>query len=436
MIGLTLTCVTDMLPIIHIGLESPTHAIVDKSLGCLPTILSSLDFSTIKNELFPTVAAVFSKTSSLGIKVRGLEAFVVLCGGSNTHEPDPGDGLDGTMANPKKTRSNNSAVLDKYTVQEKIVPLLKSMKTKEPAVMMAALDVFKQVGKIADTEFLAIEVLPLLWSFSLGPLLNLQQFQGFIELIKKLSARIEQEQIKKLREVSSNSGSIRDTSKTSDLMSISSTNGLFGTNGGEDIGENDFERLVLGKRGVSGAGDDMLGDALQPQSNQFHSLAPEPPIFSWSSAPLKPTQNRQASISAYPTPQPQPVTQTTPLNSFVTSNSTPSSGIQNNYKTPNMTNHLNSFVPMQPSKPSSPWPSLTAQQSFQQPQLTFLIPPPPQMQPTTSFSGFAISPPPTTQAQRPGMQTQGGGYVVGETYTQSQPQQQQKDGLDAYESLI
>ena len=62
-----------MLPIIIHGLESPTHAIVDKSLGCLPTILSVLDFSSIKNELFPTVASVFSKTSSLGIKVRGLE---------------------------------------------------------------------------------------------------------------------------------------------------------------------------------------------------------------------------------------------------------------------------------------------------------------------------------------------------------------------------
>ena len=40
---------------------------------------------------------------------------------------------------------------------------------------MAALNVFKQVGKIADTDFIAMEVLPIMWAFSLGPLLNLQQ---------------------------------------------------------------------------------------------------------------------------------------------------------------------------------------------------------------------------------------------------------------------
>jgi SCY1-like protein 2 len=40
---------------------------------------------------------------------------------------------------------------------------------------MAALSVFREVGKIADIDFTAIEVLPILWSFSLGPLLNLQQ---------------------------------------------------------------------------------------------------------------------------------------------------------------------------------------------------------------------------------------------------------------------
>ena len=181
-----------MLPIIILGLDSPTHAIVDKALSCLPTILSILDFSSIKNELFPTVAAVFSKTSSLGIKVRGLEAFVILCGGSGEDSTDIGNDLDGMTSNgAKKSKSAPaSAVLDKYTIQEKIVPLLKAMKTKEPAVMMAALSVFKQVGKIADAEFLAMEALPILWSFSLGPLLNVQQFQAFMDLIKSISSRI------------------------------------------------------------------------------------------------------------------------------------------------------------------------------------------------------------------------------------------------------
>jgi hypothetical protein len=32
---------------------------------------------------------------------------------------------------------------------------------------------------VADSEFLALEVLPVLWSFSLGPLLSLKQFNAF-----------------------------------------------------------------------------------------------------------------------------------------------------------------------------------------------------------------------------------------------------------------
>jgi hypothetical protein len=40
---------------------------------------------------------------------------------------------------------------------------------------MAALNVFRQVGRLADSDFLAMEVLPIVWSMSLGPLLNLEQ---------------------------------------------------------------------------------------------------------------------------------------------------------------------------------------------------------------------------------------------------------------------
>lgn len=125
----------DILPIIHYALDSPTHSLVDASLRTLPMVLPILDFSTIKNELFPVIAAVFAKTSSMGIKIRGLEAFKTLCGGSS----DAQSGLDGdglTGLEPQKPRSSNVAILDKYTIQEKVVPLLRAIKTKEPAVMV------------------------------------------------------------------------------------------------------------------------------------------------------------------------------------------------------------------------------------------------------------------------------------------------------------
>jgi len=190
------------------------------------------------------IASVFTKTSSLGIKVRGLEAFVILCGGSN----DPAasnDGLDGIM-NANASKKSSSSALDKYTMQEKIVPLIRAIKTKEPAVAIAALNVLRQVGGVADADFVAMDILPVLWSMSLGPLLNLKQFQSFMELIKSLSSRVESEQTKKLQELSGTNGA---TAKgNDDFMSFGGTN-AFPSNGGDP--EIDFERLVKGTAAVS-----------------------------------------------------------------------------------------------------------------------------------------------------------------------------------------
>lgn len=127
----------DILPIINYALESPTHSLVDAALRTLPVVLPILDFSTIKNELFPVIATIFAKTSSMGIKIRGLEAFKTLCGGGGAEDQnnDYSDGLTGVVEAPK-SKSSNVSILDKYTIQEKVVPLLRGIKTKEPAVMV------------------------------------------------------------------------------------------------------------------------------------------------------------------------------------------------------------------------------------------------------------------------------------------------------------
>ena len=429
----------DILPILQLGLESPTHAIVDKALGCLPTVLAILDFSTIKNEVFPVVAAVFSKTSSLGIKVRGLEAFVILCGGSTTEETDTSDGLDGAMMGSKQTKRSSNAVLDKYTIQEKVVPLIKVMKTKEPAVMAAALAVFKQIGSITDADYLALEVLPILWSFSLGPLLNLQLFQEFMDLIKKLSARIENEQSRKLRDLSNSDGA-QETSRSNKLQS---TNGFFATSGLENAGTNDFERLVLGKGSTTDS--DMLGDA-QPQASR-----PAAPTFSWSSP--SPMASQNGGMSNALSPHARTITPDQALNSFATLSPKPNTNTMNN-------GALSSFTPMQPTT-LQPQPATTSwsatmasrQASVSRPsQLGYTVPPPPaqvqQQQPVTPFSAFSLPPPPTTTTpQHFGAHASNtGGYfpavpVVGNRGQSAPaanhpPPVQQKSGLDKYESLI
>lgn len=297
----------DILPIIGTALESPTPSVVDAALRSLPVMLPVLDFSTIKNELFPVIATIFSRTNSLAIKVRGLQAFAILCGGSSDSNDDDGlDGLNGL--NGRKAKSTSSSALDKYTMQEKIVPLVKVIKTKEPAVMIAALNVMRVVGKVADAEFVAMEILPILWNMSLGPLLDLKQFQSFMDLIRTLSKRVEDEQMKKLQELSgtSNGGT---TGPNDDFMSFGGVTGTqfeATTNGGDD----DFESLVKGKASGSsttanqtdavwdgmGTASAMVSPGIRPSVK-----SPSAPTFSWStpnnSTPSLPTAARAQASS-------------------------------------------------------------------------------------------------------------------------------------------
>src|SRR5277367_1307750 len=282
----------DVLPLVLLGCESPAHPLVDASLQCLPTILPVLDFTTVKHDLFPVVASVFSKTSSLSIKVRALEGIFVLCGGTEktTQLSSQVDDLSGAIVETKVAKSSGVA-LDKFTVQEKVVPLLKGIKTKEPAVMMAALSVFQQVGNIADADFMAMEMLPTLWSFSLGPLLNLTQFKAFMDLIKRLSSKIEQEQTRKLQELSSVNRSSEAVDKD---FSRATSNGIGETSRGA---EDDFERLVLGNR----VKDSTPTDVMSFGQAAVQKPAQQAPTFSWSTTNTtsKPTSTT-TSISTNP----------------------------------------------------------------------------------------------------------------------------------------
>ncbi|KAI0004423.1 ARM repeat-containing protein [Xylariaceae sp. FL0662B] len=280
----------DVLPILLAAVESPTSSLVDAALRGLPVILPVLDFSTIKNELFPVIATVFSRTNSLAIKVRGCRAFVILCGGSND-STSMDDGLDG-LAPEKKRKTSSSSALDKYTMQEKIVPLIKAIKTKEPAVMMAALDVLRVIGDNADADFVAMDILPLLWNMSLGPLLDLKQFQSFMELIKSLSRRVEDEQTKKLQELSVVNGG-RAATPNEDFLAFGGVTGTTfdSTNGGT---EDDFERLVKGKSARTSS--DPMGPSWDSAPAAAVASPPaKSPQFSWSTP--SPTAN-----AAYPAP--------------------------------------------------------------------------------------------------------------------------------------
>jgi SCY1-like protein 2 len=469
----------DILPIILLALESPTHALVDAALGTLSFCLSVLDFSTIKNELFPVIANVFAKTSSLNIKIRGLEAFYILIGGSSTsNSTEDNDDMNGITVTSSKAISStsSSAILDKFTVQEKIVPLMRGIKTKEPGVMMAALKVFRQVGEVADSDFLAMEILPTLWSMALGPLLNLAQFEEFMALIKRLGSRIEREQVKKLRELGSGGGSAGGSGVGSSRTGRggSSTDGMNGMDGGEA----DFETLVSGRKAGVGDNNDLMNDWSVPASatsrpvNGTRSQSAEQPMFSWqSSASSTTTQQHQpqmhsmSALRAAGQPSSRAITPDQTLSSFaaLAPSSTQFSqplqpsqpGVlpmrpqqQNSFSPPPSATSFSSTASSGVGGTGIDWSAAAQQRSFP--------PPPQQQQPITNGFGaaarpgmgngmnsFTLSPPPTSpqavgqfgagsmQPLRPpaggggGMQTQ-----------QAQQQQQGKSGLDRYESLL
>ena len=261
----------DVLPVLHAAMESSTHSLTDAALQKLPLILPLIDFSTVKHDLFPVVANVFAKTSSLNIKVRGLEALGVLCGVGDGRGA-AGDDFVGSAEFPQ-SQTKTRSMLDKYTMQEKVVPLLKAVKTKEPAVIMASLKVLRQVGQAADIEFLASEVMPILWTFALGPLLDLSQFKSYMDVIKSLSAKIEREQTRKLQELGGTRASKSGAASTSRTAFANDTSRV----GGPSVAADDFERLVLGEKTRN------RNDPFSEAMSDGQRLTQNPASFSWSS---------------------------------------------------------------------------------------------------------------------------------------------------------
>lgn len=379
-------------------------------------VLPVLDFSTVKNEVFPPIASTFSRTSSLAIKVRSLEAFSVLCGGS----ADDFDGIEDDLAGVvKPSKTAKSSILDKYTVQEKLVPSLKAIKTKEPSVMVAALKVFRQVGKIADTDFLAIEVLPILWSFSLGPLLNISQFNEFMALIKSLSAKIEEEQKRKLQELSSGG----ESSGFQNGNNSHSQSATVLTSPDMDSAKNNFERLVLGKNAAPANGNDMdVWGSMEPEpATQRPSMSP---AFSWSNSSLTPAQGGASNqlgfrsitpdqkLSSFPSLQPASQAAPTAPSVPTMQASSPIWGVQSSPS-------LGSLTGMASNIPTS--------QS--------------QSQQISNYSAFSIAPPPGGMGLSGAMRSPSTGVNTNSSPFQTQPPPQpqpptQRSGLDKYESLL
>lgn len=451
----------DVLPVIHAAMQSSTHSLVDAALGTLSVVLPVLDFSTVKHDLFPVIANVFSKTSSLGIKVRGLEALAVLCGATEGAAAGSHDDLSG-ISNSQEPPKSNTSSLDKFTMQEKVVPLLKGIKTKEPAVMMTALKVFSQVARVGDIEYLANETMPILWSFALGPLLDLSQFKAYMDVINAVTQKIQKEQVKKLKELATvNKSVLESRSKDS---SMANTNQFANQTSNGTGPEVEFEKLVLGNRNnaandpFAGALDDgqkLVPTAtyswqsssgtttpvsrtarLQPPATQSRSVTPDVPISSiptlqpasssWNQ-PLQPT-NQRSSIPTTPAWEGSNAHSARPANQsqyIAWSQNVPTPPPSSSSRL-QASSYLNNQASQGPAYFSTP--STSTNTSFSP-----ILAPPPQSPPVlnpwqSQSQSFQSSQAPQT------LRTQS--TVSGQQHTQTTSAKPPPGGLDKYQSLL
>ncbi|KAI8327836.1 hypothetical protein BD560DRAFT_417650, partial [Blakeslea trispora] len=238
----------DVMPLVYAALESPTSVVQERALRIIPSLAESLDYTAVKSSLFPRVQTLFVQTTILSVKVSTLICFHSMI-----------------------------KVLDKFTLQEKLVPLLRNIKTKEPAVMLATLAVYDEVGKIADKEIIATEILPQLWRMSFGPLLNLEQFQKFIKTIRDLTDRVEEAHVKHLKEVKSLEEQTKSVNE-SPTVHVS-------PNLGDEVS---FESLVKGNASPTGNAYTSPMTSISP--TPIHAIIPTPITFN-APSPKKASNN-------------------------------------------------------------------------------------------------------------------------------------------------
>ncbi|BGP11521.1 Protein kinase domain-containing protein ppk32 [Rhodotorula toruloides] len=396
----------EVMPLVYFALESDNPVVLEKALRTIPKLCESLDYTTIKQTLFPKITTVFTKTTLLSVKVNTLICF---------HAMIP--------------------VLDKFTLTEKLVPLLAKIKTKEPSVMIATLAVHEEMGKKCEVEAIATLILPQLWAMSIGPLLNADQFAKFMSVIKKLSARVEDEHMKHLAELKR----LEESSGTTSLNGPANT----GTGAIQAANVTDFESLVRGKvngqkvNGLGGRGsqvdifaDDSPAMMPTPTGNGFSSpplpaLPTSSPPFASTSTfgspaqPMRPASSSRLSTSSVPSASRESLgARTIPSASFNTSAfpspaaapASPASMTANPAKTPSAS--LKSFAALQPGPARTPSASslfTTSSASYSQPNYNLSLSTTPSsgglpaLQPTTSSlygSSFSAQPAPPVQWNR------------------------------------
>lgn len=177
---LKLTPPTDIqqhvLPMLYRGLDSDIPQVHELCLSVLPTFAGLLDHSSVKNSLLPRIKKLCLSTSSLSVRVNCL-----LCVGRLLEH------------------------LDKWIVLDEILPFLPQIPSREPAVLMGILGIYKLAmnhKKLGiSKEVIATRILPFLIPLCIENGLTLSQFNALVALVKQMFQLVETEHRTKLEQL-------------------------------------------------------------------------------------------------------------------------------------------------------------------------------------------------------------------------------------------
>ncbi|QLQ77901.1 hypothetical protein HG537_0A01480 [Torulaspora globosa] len=170
----------------------------EQSLAAQESLLENLnivadlfDFVTMKNFLMPLISHLFTKTTSLMVKVSSISCLRELI---------------------------DKELVDSDLICDEVLPLFKSMKTRDPRILMQSLTLFEMVPKvIKNDETLVEQLLPLLWSYSMSQTLDKAQYSRYTVVINKLSQTIQKAHSDTLQDSNPNS---HDTAGTKDFDNL------------------------------------------------------------------------------------------------------------------------------------------------------------------------------------------------------------------------
>lgn len=230
---------TDVLPMLYRALESDAQQIQELCLSVLPTFASLIDYPAMKNALMPRIMKLCLGTGFVSVRVNCL-----LCIGKLLDH------------------------LDKWLVLDDVLPFLSQIPSREPAVIMAILGIYKlslNHNKLGITkEVMANKIIPFLVPLSIENGLSVAQFNAIMSMIKEMIQRIENDHRTKLEQLNS----IKNESKEMDLSLQASSGALVPSIKSPPSNEMD---KMFSDLGLDGYMDNTFPDSSNTNSNGFFS---------------------------------------------------------------------------------------------------------------------------------------------------------------------